>query len=446
MTGRHKDIRTYTTPTGKRRYETEVFESGKRALVTAGSVADLREKAFQRRVAMRNAAPRADADGAPHNPTVGQAVARLCERRNLAFEVKMMERPGRAKMLKSHLRTEIRRLAETSLFFGEDAPLRQLGQASAVERYRRYLLQKPNGHDLDKPEGQRRRIEPKTANHYLIALKAVISQGVRWGAIETAPQIERFVVRSVGKCSLTRENFPAFWGALAGPPKPFRAMVAVFLATGARAGNVLDLKTEWLQADRGLLFVADTKGKKPRYFAIPDWALEEIRAYRATLPAAAAATEWLFPNPKTRMPYEDINYHLARASAKVGIRPAVTHHMFRRFLTEVVCGITDSSRDTQEFIGWSDAMFVEIYTAHAKAGRRRKIADQLGAALFTDAPTRPKSDEAKSFTETEMRAALALQRARPELSGDEIVAAIARPAKPNGIQTGQGLKAMAMTT
>ncbi len=45
-----------------------------------------------------------------------------------------------------------------------------------------------------------------------------------------------------------------------------------------------------------------------------------------------------------------------------------------------------------------------------------------------------------------MRAALALQRARPELTGDEIIAAIARPAKPNEIRTGQGLKAVATTT
>ncbi len=174
-------------------------------------------------------------------------------------------------------------------------------------------------------------------------------------------------------------------------------MAAVFLAMGARAGNVLDLKTEWLQADRGLLFLADTKGKKPRYFAIPDWAQAEIKACRAMLPAAAAATEWLFPNLKTHMPYDDINRHLARASAKAGIRPAVRRPMFRRFLTEAVCGITDSSRDTQELIGWSDAMFLEIYTAHAKAGRRRKIADPLGAALFTHTPARQEPQEASGY-------------------------------------------------
>ncbi len=49
--------------------------------------------------------------------------------------------------------------------------------------------------------------------------------------------------------------------------------------------------------------------------------------------------------------------------------------MFRRFPTEVVCDITDSSRDTQEVIGWSGAMLVAIYPTQAKAARCRKTVD-----------------------------------------------------------------------
>lgn len=118
----------------------------------------------------------------------------------------------------------------------------------------------------------------------------------------------------------------------------FRAVMVVAYDTGMRLDEVLDLKVEHVDLkDAGEAAIRlppqDTKTEKARVMYLTDRARDAIRA----VPRAKNA-RYVFPNPKTEKPYQDIRKMFRRACAAAGLEAGKDglwfHDLRRSFVTK----------------------------------------------------------------------------------------------------------------
>ena len=124
-----------------------------------------------------------------------------------------------------------------------------------------------------------------------------------------------------------------------------RALLMCVYGAGLRVGEVVVLRPEHIESQRGLIRVEQGKGRKDRYTVLPDRLLDELRNYyRCFHP-----DEWLFfGRDKTRaMPVGSAQkiFYLARNRAKIGRGGIHTlRHSFATHLLEAGADIHELKR------------------------------------------------------------------------------------------------------
>jgi integrase/recombinase XerD len=138
-----------------------------------------------------------------------------------------------------------------------------------------------------------------------------------------------------------------------------RIMLMFLYACGLRRGELLALKFEHIQRDRGLLVVKNSKGKKDRVVTLPDSLLKALESYyRAYKPI-----EYIFEGQKGgRYSEKSLAEVLKNAVKKAGIKKPVTPHWLRHsYATHLLERGTDL-RYIQELLGHNSSRTTEIYT------------------------------------------------------------------------------------
>jgi site-specific recombinase XerD len=145
-------------------------------------------------------------------------------------------------------------------------------------------------------------------------------------------------------------------------------------SSGLRVGEVVRLKIQDIDAERGLVRVQDGKGGKDRYSLLSSKALAELRAYQEVF----RCRRWLFEGGRDGRHYtaRSVQHVVQQCAARARIERSVSPHILRHsFATHLLESGTDL-RYIQELLGHTSSRTTEIYT-HVTAARLAKIRSPL---------------------------------------------------------------------
>lgn len=178
---------------------------------------------------------------------------------------------------------------------------------------------------------------------------------------------------------LSRGEIAALLGEVERPR--YRAILMLTYAAGLRVSEVVRLRPEDLDPERGMLDVRRGKGGKDRCVMLSEVALAAVRAYRAR----ESSDRWLFPGarPGRHLSTRSVQRAFARARDAAGVRKRVGVHALRHaFATHLLEAGTDLRR-IQELLGHASLRTTQIYTHVTEkdlAGIRSPL-DDLGIRL-----------------------------------------------------------------
>ncbi len=157
---------------------------------------------------------------------------------------------------------------------------------------------------------------------------------------------------------LSPEEFRRFLGAIRNPKH--LALFAVTYSAGLRVSEVVRLRPEDLDRDRGTIQVRGGKGRKDRRTLLSASALALVDAYLRDRPPG----RWLFPGgrPGRHLNTRTVQRVAEMARQRAGITKHVTPHVLRHsFATHLMENGTDV-RVIQELLGHASVRTTEIYT------------------------------------------------------------------------------------
>ena len=174
---------------------------------------------------------------------------------------------------------------------------------------------------------------------------------------------------------LSREEVEALIRAARHPTR--EALVMLLYSAGLRVGELIRLRPEDLEPERGLIRVRRAKGRKDRYTLRSDRALGAARRHWKLQPASP----WLFKGarPEAHITARTVQKTVRAMARKAGIERKVTPHVLRHsFATHLLEAGTDL-RYIQMLLGHASTRTTEIYThvSQRDLGRIRSPLDQL---------------------------------------------------------------------
>ncbi|MEZ4417978.1 MAG: tyrosine-type recombinase/integrase [Gemmatimonadota bacterium] len=144
-----------------------------------------------------------------------------------------------------------------------------------------------------------------------------------------------------------------------------RALLMLLYSAGLRVSEVVRLKPEDLDLERGLLRVRRAKGRKDRYTLLAKKAVAAVTLYRDAYPTE----HWLFPGEREdrHLTPRSVQRIVKRSARAAGIAKNVTTHTLRHsFATHLLEGGTNL-RVIQELLGHESARTTQIYTHVAQS-------------------------------------------------------------------------------
>jgi len=139
-----------------------------------------------------------------------------------------------------------------------------------------------------------------------------------------------------------------------------KAILMLMYSGGLRVGEVVRLKPEDIDANRKLIHIRASKGRKDRYTLLSDVALQILREYWKK----EKPKKWLFPswNKEKHLTERTVQKIFQNACKKAGIKKNVSVHSLRHsFATHLLESGIDL-RYIQELLGHKSSKTTEIYT------------------------------------------------------------------------------------
>jgi integrase/recombinase XerD len=145
-----------------------------------------------------------------------------------------------------------------------------------------------------------------------------------------------------------------------------RTMLMLAYASGLRVSEVVRLRIEDFDGQRGLIHIRMAKGKRDRYTILPDSLRGQLSVYWQEY--GLAKSGWLFPGGQrsAHLSERSVQSVIQRAVQKAGIKKQVGMHTLRHsFATHLLDHGTDL-RYIQELLGHQSIKTTEIYTHVSK--------------------------------------------------------------------------------
>lgn len=149
-------------------------------------------------------------------------------------------------------------------------------------------------------------------------------------------------------------------------------------SAGLRVSEVVKLKPEDIDTERGLIHIKGAKGRKDRYTILSDTTMETLGLYMN----ANNPEKWLFPGQKadSHITTRTVQKIFEDTVEQVGIRKGVSVHSLRHsFATHLLESGVDL-RYIQELLGHKSSKTTEIYT-HVSNKDLSKIKSPLDSIL-----------------------------------------------------------------
>ena len=224
-------------------------------------------------------------------------------------------------------------------------------------------------------------VKPGTVNRDLDVLKSIFSKAIEWGKLRDSPakQVRRLEVGERPTRILTSEEQESLLAAASGKA---RAFIALALVTGARAGELLNLRWDQVTGDE----VAFLQTKNGRTRTIP--LTPQMTLVLDTLPRASG---WVFFNPKSQKPYtvNGMRHVVRRAFLRAGIRSGdVTVHTLRHTALSRMVAAGSDVVTVMEIAGHSTIRMLERYAHSATPQKKAALESGSLGTIWAQLPIR----------------------------------------------------------
>jgi len=226
-------------------------------------------------------------------------------------------------------------------------------------------------------------LAPSSRNRILMLLKFMFNSAIKWevsgvlsnpckGIAELIEnnKMERFLTSDEAKC--LRISISESTNPMLGP------IVQLMMLTGCRKGEALNAKVSEFDFERSTWFLPNPKGGKARYIPMNERAVETAKSailLSQSLSQNSHQSEYLFANPRTGLPFEQIFSSWNTARKKAGLSDLRMHDLRHSFASAMVnSGMT--LYDVKEILGHANIKTTQRY-AHLSNHRLRKAAESV---------------------------------------------------------------------
>lgn len=142
-----------------------------------------------------------------------------------------------------------------------------------------------------------------------------------------------------------------------------RTMIKLFLASGLRLSEMVNLRWKDINLMTGQLKVVEGKGTKERILWVSDSIIEELRLWKEKQSDKLGISEYVFTtNSKNKLDGRNIRRMVAEYSVKSGITKSVSPHTFRHTFASDLLRCTKNIRLVQKALGHEGLSTTMIYT------------------------------------------------------------------------------------
>lgn len=221
-------------------------------------------------------------------------------------------------------------------------------------------------------------ISPATCNRELAALKTLLSKAVEWGRIEVNPAARvKLLKEPPGRERILTEGEAKKLLEVASAE--FRPVIITALGTGARRGEILNLKWADLDFVMGVITIVNSKSGRSRKIPMSG-------AVASALGAVPKHGEYVFWNPETKTRIKDIKTAWAATCARAkknpdnekdpGITGVRFHDLRHTALTWMLQGGADIM-SVSKIAGHASIVMTQRY-CHASPESMRRAVEKLG--------------------------------------------------------------------
>lgn len=152
------------------------------------------------------------------------------------------------------------------------------------------------------------------------------------------------------------------------------AILAVFIFTGVRLSELINLKTEDVNLETEEIFVEQGKNKKDRMIAIHARLLPILRGYVIDRKKRGKPSKWFFTSVRSdkRLTPRDVRAIFKKISVISGIK--ITPHMLRHTFGKLCVDANVNLRTIQQMMGHSDISTTQIYTFVSTKAMKKNFA------------------------------------------------------------------------
>jgi site-specific recombinase XerD len=224
---------------------------------------------------------------------------------------------------------------------------------------------------------------PASRNRILMLLKFMFNSAIKWeveGVVSNPCRgISDLLENNKMERFLNSDEAQRLRSAIAESSNPMLGpIVQLLMLTGCRKGEALNAKKTDFDFDRGSWLVPNPKGGKARHIPMNERAVETVKAallLAQSLNRNFEQTEYVFANPRTGLPFEQIYFSWNTARKKAGLDDLRMHDLRHSFASAMVnSGMT--LYDVKEILGHANIKTTQRY-AHLSNSRLRKAAESV---------------------------------------------------------------------
>jgi len=221
----------------------------------------------------------------------------------------------------------------------------------------------------------RSKVGPATVNRNLATIKTLFNKAVEWGKIENSPAKNvKFLREPSGRLRyLEKEEIKKLLSNCSAHLKP---IVTLALFTGMRRGEILGLKWQDVDFQRGIIYLLDTKNGAKREVFVNALVRKALVCTRKN-----PESPYIFC-AKNGRPYHDIRKSFWTALKKSGILNFRFHDLRHTFASQLVMAGVDINT-VRELLGHKDIRMTLRYS-HLSSDYKRRAVDILGQQMDTN--------------------------------------------------------------
>ncbi|MFC1621604.1 tyrosine-type recombinase/integrase, partial [Candidatus Omnitrophota bacterium] len=229
--------------------------------------------------------------------------------------------------------------------------------------------------DVEKFKAHRSKlVKPSTVNRELATTKTLFNKAVEWGKLEQSPAKKvKFLREPGGRLRYLEKD--QIQKLLSNSSERIRPIITLALFTGMRRGEILKLKWQDMDFQRGIIYLLDTKnGAKREVFMneLVRKALIKVRKH--------PDSSYIFCDKKGK-PYHDIRKSFWTALNKSGILNFRFHDLRHTFASQLVMSGIDINT-VRELLGHKDIRMTLRYS-HLSQDYKRRAVDILERQMDT---------------------------------------------------------------